>query len=303
MNVDFTKKIFKNVLTNEETRVISQFEDICILEDKTKVRASDLLDVNKYIELPKINENVGFRGLEDEVIDPDKFLNLSSNYISQTIKSIPDDIVKRAVDDENVNIITQRDESSIYSQINETDTTISVISEEEAKKELMNKYNVSNLAESTGRQKDIFDSLINGDEDITKPVVQDKNTRIVESPKVVEKRVDEKREDPIVTMFKNIKRVNDFEITISIKNKLPRYEFIEMMEDSYNVSIIDYLSSEFTNELLGNPSIIENIIKEEIKKLVYKPNLKNKDIDITTSPKTKTRKPRTKKQNINKKDK
>ena len=303
MNVDFTKKIFKNVLTNEETRVISQFEDICILEDKTKVRASDLLDVNKYIELPKINENVGFRGLEDEVIDPDKFLNLSSNYISQTIKSIPDDIVKRAVDDENVNIITQRDESSIYSQINETDTTISVISEEEAKKELMNKYNVSNLAESTGRQKDIFDSLINGDEDITKPVVQDKNTRIVESPKVVEKRVDEKREDPIVTMFKNIKRVNDFEITISIKNKLPRYEFIGMMEDSYNVSIIDYLSSEFTNELLGNPSIIENIIKEEIKKLVYKPNLKNKDIDITTSPKTKTRKPRTKKQNINKKDK
>jgi hypothetical protein len=303
MNVDFTKKIFKNVLTNEETRVISQFEDICILEDKTKVRASDLLDVNKYIELPKINENVGFRGLEDEVIDPDKFLNLSSNYISQTIKSIPDDIVKRAVDDENVNIITQRDESSIYSQINETDTTISVISEEEAKKELMNKYNVSNLAESTGRQKDIFDSLINGDEDITKPVVQDKNTRIVESPKVVEIKVDEKREDPIVTMFKNIKRVNDFEITISIKNKLPRYEFIEMMEDSYNVSIIDYLSSEFTNELLRNPSIIENTIKEEIKKLVYKPNLKNKDIDITTSPKTKTRKPRTKKQNINKKDK
>lgn len=298
MNVDFTKKIFKNVLTNEETRVISQFEDICILEDKTKVRASDLLDVNKYIELPKINENVGFRGLEDEVIDPDKFLNLSSNYISQTIKSIPDDIVKRAVDDENVNIITQRDESSIYSQINETDTTISVISEEEAKKELMNKYNVSNLAESTGRQKDIFDSLINGDEDITKTVVQDKNTRIIESPKVVEKRVDEKREDPIVTMFKNIKRVNDFEITISIKNKLPRYEFIEMMEDSYNVSIIDYLSSEFTNELLGNPSIIENIIKEEIKKLVYKPNLKNKDIDITTSPKTKTRKPRTKKNKI-----
>jgi hypothetical protein len=77
-----------------------------------------------------------------------------------------------------------------------------------------------------------------------------------------------------------------------------------MMEDSYNVSIIDYLSSEFTNELLRNPSIIENTIKEEIKKLVYKPNFKNKDVDITTLPKTKTRKPRTKKkQNINEKDK
>jgi hypothetical protein len=299
MNVDFTKKIFKNVLTNKENRVISQFEDICILEDKTKVRASDLLDVNKYIELPKINENVGFRGLEDEVIDPDKFLSLSSNYISQTIKSMPEDLVKRAVDDEDVNIITQTDELSIYNQINETDTTISVISEEEAKKELMNKYNVSNLTESIGKQKDIFDSLINDNEDITKTVVQDKNKRIIESPKVVEI-----KEDPIVTIFKNIKRVNDFEITISIKNKLPRYDFIEMMEDSYNVSIIDYLSSEFTNELLRNPSIIENTIKEEIKKLVYKPNFKNKDVDITTLPKTKTRKPRTKKkQNINEKDK
>lgn len=293
MNVDFTKKIFKNVLTNKENRVISQFEDICILEDKTKVRASDLLDVNKYIELPKINENVGFRGLEDEVIDPDKFLSLSSNYISQTIKSMPEDLVKRAVDDEDVNIITQMDELSIYNQINETDTTISVISEEEAKKELMNKYNVSNLTESIGKQKDIFDSLINDNEDITKTVVQDKNKRIIESPKVVEI-----KEDPIVTIFKNIKRVNDFEITISIKNKLPRYDFIEMMEDSYNVSIIDYLSSEFTNELLRNPSIIENTIKEEIKKLVYKPNFKNKDVDITTLPKTKTRKPRTKKNKI-----
>jgi hypothetical protein len=293
MNVDFTKKIFKNVLTNKENRVISQFEDICILEDKTKVRASDLLDVNKYIELPKINENVGFRGLEDEVIDPDKFLSLSSNYISQTIKSMPEDLVKRAVDDEDVNIITQTDELSIYNQINETDTTISVISEEEAKKELMNKYNVSNLTESIGKQKDIFDSLINDNEDITKTVVQDKNKRIIESPKVVEI-----KEDPIVTIFKNIKRVNDFEITISIKNKLPRYDFIEMMEDSYNVSIIDYLSSEFTNELLRNPSIIENTIKEEIKKLVYKPNFKNKDVDITTLPKTKTRKPRTKKNKI-----
>jgi hypothetical protein len=42
-----------------------------------------------------------------------------------------------------------------------------------------------------------------------------------------------------------------------------------MMEDSYEISIIDYLAKEFTKNLLNNPSIIEDKIRESIKDIVY----------------------------------
>jgi hypothetical protein len=42
-----------------------------------------------------------------------------------------------------------------------------------------------------------------------------------------------------------------------------------MMEDSYEVSIIDFLSDEFTKEVLNNPQIIKESIKNKIKEIVY----------------------------------
>ena len=42
------------------------------------------------------------------------------------------------------------------------------------------------------------------------------------------------------------------------------------MEDSYEVSLIDYLAEEFTKKLLENTSDIKEKIKQEITRLVYK---------------------------------
>ncbi len=86
-------------------------------------------------------------------------------------------------------------------------------------------------------------------------------------------------EDPIITMFKNVKRSKDFSISLEIKNKIPRPDFIEMMEDSYNTSIIDFLASEFTDNLLKNPHIIEDMIKQKIKELVYGAEVGVKDVN------------------------
>jgi hypothetical protein len=80
-------------------------------------------------------------------------------------------------------------------------------------------------------------------------------------------------------MFRNVKRNTDFKISLDIENKIPRYDFIEMMEDSYNTSIIDFLANEFTNNLLENPDIIKNKIKEEIERLVYKKESKVEKIN------------------------
>ena len=90
-------------------------------------------------------------------------------------------------------------------------------------------------------------------------------------------------EDPIITMFKNVKRSKDFSISLEIKNKIPRLDFIEMMEDSYNTSIIDFLATEFTDNLLRNPQIIEDMIKQKIKEVVYGAEVKDVNSQITDS--------------------
>jgi hypothetical protein len=76
-------------------------------------------------------------------------------------------------------------------------------------------------------------------------------------------------DDPIIAMFKNVKRKVDFHTYITLSEKIPRLEFIELMEDSYNISIIDFLADEFTNKILNDPSIIREMIKSEITKKVY----------------------------------
>jgi hypothetical protein len=90
-------------------------------------------------------------------------------------------------------------------------------------------------------------------------------------------------EDPIITMFKNVKRSKDFSISLEIKNKIPRPDFIEMMEDSYNTSIIDFLAAEFTDNLLKNPQIIEDMIRQKIKEVVYGAEIKDINSQITDS--------------------
>jgi len=66
----------------------------------------------------------------------------------------------------------------------------------------------------------------------------------------------------------------DFNISIEIENKIPRIDFIEMMEDSYETSIIDFLAEEFTDKIIRNPDFIKNLIKDKIDSIVYKKNIK-----------------------------
>ena len=70
-------------------------------------------------------------------------------------------------------------------------------------------------------------------------------------------------------MFSKTKRNVDFKINIEVSNKIPRLDFIEMMEDSYETSIIDFLTDDITNKILNDPSMIRESIKSKIKQLVY----------------------------------
>ena len=69
-------------------------------------------------------------------------------------------------------------------------------------------------------------------------------------------------------MFRNVKRNVEFNIDLKIEGKIPRLDFIEMMEDSYEVSIIDFLAQEFTENILKDPNLVKNKIISEIKRLL-----------------------------------
>ena len=51
------------------------------------------------------------------------------------------------------------------------------------------------------------------------------------------------------------------------------------MKYSYNTSIIDFLAAEFTDNILRNPHLIEDMIKQKIKEVVYGAEVGVKDVN------------------------
>jgi uncharacterized membrane-anchored protein len=70
-------------------------------------------------------------------------------------------------------------------------------------------------------------------------------------------------------MFRGVKRSVEFSLDLKLENKIPRLDFIEMMEDSYEKSIIDFLADEFMSELFKDPKSLKESIKVKIKDMVY----------------------------------
>ena len=161
---------------------------------------------------------------------------------------------------------------------------VSVGTEEDERAALMEKYGVvDDNTNAISKQNEAFSKILGEDSDELPPVPVKKTQLNVDNVQHVEvarevyqpptQRVN--IEDPIITMFKGVKRNVKFDINIEISDKIPRLDFIEMMEDSYETSLIEFLADEFTNKILQNPSIIRDTITEKIKLLVYgAPNIK-----------------------------
>jgi hypothetical protein len=157
--------------------------------------------------------------------------------------------------------------------------------EEDEKAALAAKYGiVSPPVESLQRQNEAFARILGEESEAELPQVPQYQQPVQEQVTRVEVNREEKEEfsreyvqpvqrveveDPIIKMFKGVKRIVEFNINLDIKNKIPRLDFIEMMEDSYETSIIDFLADEFTNEILKNPATIKDMIKSKINTLVY----------------------------------
>ena len=252
-------KTFKNNITGELVKVIDSFENIAILENKQKADVSQLLNPELYTEQ----------------IDPKNFFNNQGAYnnLAEKIKSIPADKIR---DDDGGEVMINIDGNNRFGGAKPAmnESAIIMTTEEEERAELAKKYGVTTPQNDVAKQNQAFAKLL-GEEEVQ---IVEVNRDV---PRVEQKvyQPTQKVEDPIITMFKNVKRIKEFSISLEIKNKIPRTDFIEMMEDSYNTSIIDFLATEFTDNILKNPHLIEDMIKQKIKEIVYGIEVGVKDVN------------------------
>jgi hypothetical protein len=246
--MNLASKTFRNNKTGETIKVIDAFENIAILENKQKIDVRILMDPNQFTEQ----------------IDPSSFFNNQNAYnaLAEKIKTIPTDTL---VDES----ITTNFGGQIQPATNES--AIIQTTEEDEMAELARKYGVNtNTEDAVSKQNEAFQKLLNPEETpVTRVEVNQEPIRVEVSPSYDPPVMKVQVEDPIISMFKNVKRIVNFNISVEISNKIPRLDFIEMMEDSYEISIIDFLADEFTNKILSDPSQVRENIKSEIKKLVY----------------------------------
>jgi len=260
--MSLSNKTFKNNTTGEIVKVIDSFENIAVLENKGKAEVSQLLNPDLYTEQ----------------IDVSNFFNTQGAYnsLADKIKNIPVDKIRDDISGEV--IINVDGNSSFGAKPSMDESAIIMTTEDDERAELAKKYGVTTPQNDVDKQNQAFAKLLGEEEEVVQTVEVNR-----EKPRVETQRPVQMMEDPIITMFKNVKRSKDFSISLEIKNKIPRPDFIEMMEDSYNTSIIDFLAAEFTDNLLKNPQIIEDMIKQKIKEVVYGVEIKDINSQITDS--------------------
>ena len=273
--MNLNNKIFKDNRTGEVLKVIDSFENIAILENKTKIDARRLMDPNHFTEQ----------------VDPTSFFNNQNAYDSlfEKIKTIPSENIP----DENGEV---RPKVSIDTNYRPTDDDSAVIygSIDDEKEELARKYGINpDNTQSVARQNEAFAKILEDSDELNElPTIAEPRQIVNDEPPVQRVEIDrdngtvvingakktkeepvyiKPKEDPIYTMFRGVKRSVEFSLDLKLENKIPRLDFIEMMEDSYEKSIIDFLADEFMRELLKDPNSLKESIKAKIKDMVYKP--------------------------------
>ena len=273
--MDFLNKTYKNRITGDTFTIIDVYQNVAITSNKEKINTVLLNNDKLFIPVNGfMNESISRNPLKEDVIEPSKFFDNQGTYnvFAEKIKSLPLDNIPYD------NSMSSKIENNNNLPNNESAIIMSDPEDEIA--ELKRKYGASSVDSSVKRQIDTFDRILNPVKENTEEV-----NNVVQNIEVSKEMSSEvKREDveplvqrieiqdPIISMFRNVKRNLEFKINLKIDGKIPRLDFIEMMEDSYDVSMIEYLAEEFTNNILMDPSFIRNKIIDEIKSMIDKKN-------------------------------
>jgi hypothetical protein len=271
-------KKFTDVVTNDILTVNEQIENIAVLDNGQRVDVNRLLNPMYF----------------DEYIDPNQFFNTNTfNIFAEKIKSIPNDIVDKLPQNDSAIIanydveeekkmvaekynIQQNNQGQISAQ-RQLELLKNIVGEEEYSNDELTKMINPNITptpqkitynappqEETIIRINVEDSDEIKQEIVTIPTEKIKREINQDSNPIKQ----ELKEDPITTIFKNVKKNTDFSFTLDIVEKIPRLDFLEMMEDSYEVSIIDYLAEEFTKKIINEPTLLKDKIANEIRLLI-----------------------------------
>lgn len=289
--MDYTGKKYKNRISGDIITIMDQYQNVAITSNKEKIDVNILLNDKLFIPVENQSNNLFGSKKTDESVDPAQFFDstyreIAGKIISVDTSKLPEDNV-----DLNVNIPRGFDNLPISNE-----SAIINSSPDDEIEELKRKYGASSVDDSVRRQNEIFSKILNPEPETSiEPIRNTHQEPTVEVQRFEVERPEEVQrfevQDPILNMFKGVKRNLDFKINLKIEGKIPRLDFIEMMEDSYEVSIIEFLADEFTNNIIKDPSYIRNIIFNEIKKMVNsndsnKSESKNESKPKEVKPKT-----------------
>jgi hypothetical protein len=230
---------FQNARTGEIVKVDEVFENIAILDNGDRVSVQRLGDRSHF----------------DEVIDPSEFLSRGAvDIISQKIKSLPDEVVSKMPGDD------QQNEMLVSTGVGMTpdsgESAVVFVDPEEEKRRLLEKYGNGALStkmeRTTPRMK--LEDFLDEEEVVSSAPMPVRPIEPVHPTKT-----------PQELMFGGVKRSHPIELKISINTHLPRPDFIEMMEDSYEYSIIDWLSQNIADGFLSDKNKIIEEIKQQIR--------------------------------------
>jgi len=274
------KRTFIDNSNGKILRVIDSFDNIAILENKERIDTRRLMNTELFTEQIEsgtsnlITESVKF-DLTNDQVDPSTFFNNQNAYnsLADKIKNISTESLN---DDEPTPVTVNVNDR--YTPPDLDDSAIIYSSIEDERDEISKKYNIPTDNESLIRQKESFSKILGEDDELGVERIEVKrDVERIEVERIEVKRdVDEVIvEDPIYIMFRGAKRSVDFNIDINIENKIPRLDFIEMMEDSYEKSIIDFISDEFTKKLISDPNLLKELISNKIRDMVYNKKVTN----------------------------
>jgi hypothetical protein len=303
----YKNKKFTDLQSGRVVQVTDQFEDIVILDGKTKIKMNKLLDNRLY----------------DEYIDPMNFFRNEglANAFAEKIRQLPNDVPQQHQEKFDSPRQLLNNYGNPYDYVDDSPAVLPYDPEEEKQQLIMKaKKMFDNRQNQASSQLDKFKDILGDDElnDLNDEVnTKDYNNsetfediEIPQKPNPVRMenianqsvstppQTQQQSMDPIIQMFRNVKRNTDFNIKFEINNKIPRLDFIEMMEDSYNTSIIDFLAEEFTNQILLNPQIIKNRIKDQIVLMLHK----KANSEASKNPDTQVKQTTTRKKTVTKND-
>ena len=253
--MELKNKKFTDIKTGKVLTVIDQFENIAILSDKTKIDARKLLDRSSY----------------DEYIDPNNFFKTEStlNYFADKIKSIPNDVIEKIQDNGDIHVPSV----SGFSPTTNESAVLPYDHEDERRmlEEKVRQMTPQMKNSPTNNQFEMLKDIIGSDDEAPSFIKTDGPKPTNDIQRNVNNNVSKNTDqDPIQLLFKSTKKNQPVNISLDFEYLIPRSDLIKMLEDSYDESIIDYLTNEFTSNIIGNPILIKQKIKEKITNIVYK---------------------------------